>query len=816
MGLKLINSNVLIGSVTFCILSFNICRAAAETLDILALNPQSTDAEVSRVQAIMPADANANALVINAQAHELSEPSNIEIPFVEGEAEIDGDINDEIWSKASSSSLNYVTRTFDNTVPPVTTKVSYFENGKTLFVLFQAFDDEPQNIRAFWRDRDSLSGQDLVGIKLDTYGDGRLAYQFFVNAFGVQTDAIENEMTGNESASWNGIWRSSGKITDTGYQVELAIPLRILNFKEADEVKNWGIEFVRFYSRKLEYRISHVPYDRGNSCYLCQLGSASGFETAKQGQNLAVVPTAVVAAGRTRTPEESMDWENFDNQEIGLDVKWAITPEISLLGTFNPDFSQVESDVAQLSVNNTFALFFDERRPFFVENEDYFTSDQTLIYTRNINAPDYGAKVTGRVDKHSLGVFVANDETTSFIVPGNLGSSIASIEEESLNLGLRYRFDYSEELSIGTVVTLRETDSYHNYVTGIDAKYRLSDIDTVQVQAVRTETEYPFDLYQSFCDDNCSSSDELSESALRTNSPDAIEGLSYRINYRRNAEKYFWRAGHYYTDGDFRADLGFQSSVDRVTSVIGGGYIWRNQDSWWNRIRVNGDWDITHNTDGELIERESEIYASIRGDYQSFFEIGLLQRDRVGLRQDATNLRIDDNTQLFDEKRISSYFTTRPNQYFSVDAFVAKGEFIDFSNNRLGDQFEFEPGVSINVGAHARLNIEHAYVDFDAAGEDLFTANLTDVRLTYQFDQRQFLRLTLAYADVERNQENYTDVVNLKEVNVGYQILYSYKVNPLTKFFLGYSESAYDQDDLRELTTNGRSVFMKMSYAWLR
>lgn len=742
--------------------------------------------------------------------------SLITIPYFEHDAKIDGILDEPEWLKAHEVRLAYTTRPTQNNTPPVETIVRYYENGTTLYVAFIAKDPNPEAIRAFFRDRDSIFGQDLVGVKLDTYGDGRLAYQYFTNAFGNQVDSIENQMTGSESESWNGIWESVGKITEQGYQVEIAIPLRLMNFEETNEIKRWGIEFVRFYPRKIQYRLSHVPFDRNDSCGLCQMGFVDGFKRAKQGQNIAIVPTAVVGKGETRSPAESLDWQHSDNKEIGLDVKWALTPEITLLGTLNPDFSQVEADAAQLTVNNTFALFFEERRPFFVENADYFSSDQNLIYTRNINAPDYGAKITGRSDQHSLGLFVANDETTSFVVPGNLGSSVATIDEESLNLGLRYRYDYSDDLSIGTVLTLRDSDIYHNYVSGIDARYRLNETDTIRVQAVVSDTQYPSALFNNFCANRCETSEELSESALRTQNEDSFDGLSYRINYRRNTNDYFLRLGHFYVDGDFRADLGFQSTVDRVTTVVGGGYTWWQENGWWNRIRVNGDWDITHTTDGELIEKESELYASIRGDYQSFIELGVLQRNRVGLRQDNTNLRIDGNAQQFDENRISLFFVTSPNQYLTFDFWTNKGEAIDFANNRLGKRFEFSPELVVNVGKHMRVNVEHTYVDFDAENQDLFSANLTDLRVTYQFDQRQLLRLTLAYTDIVRNQSNYIDTVDSEYRDYGYQLLYSYKVNPLTKFFLGYSESAFETDDLDKLVVNGRAVFMKVSYAWLQ
>jgi hypothetical protein len=642
-----------------------------------------------------------------------------------------------------------------------------------------------------------------------------LAYQFYVNPLGVQTDSIENEMTGNESDSWNGIWESAGQLTDTGFVVEMKIPLRLMNFEESDALKNWGIEFVRFYPRSDSYRLSHVPFDRNNACNLCQMGEASGFKQAQQAQNLVVVPTLVVGSGRSRDPQESLDWEYENNQEVGFDVNWGITPELTLSGTINPDFSQVESDVAQLNINNTFALFFDERRPFFVENEDYFSSNQNLIYTRNINAPDYGAKITGRVDQHSIGFFVANDQSTRFLIPGNLGSTVALIEEESINLASRYRFDYSDDVSVGLISTLRSSDSYENLVLGADTRVRISEQDTVRAQVVSSQTEYPEFLQSDFCDNDCVESEDFSEAALRTANSDNFSGKSYIVRYDREADNYTINARHSASDSDFRADLGFLSTVDRKQSVVGGSYYWRNTNSWWNEIRLNGDWDITHNDNNELIEKELEGYASIQGDYQTLVRAGWRTRDRVGLRENESTLAIDDNTQLFEETSVSLYVQTRPNPVVNYDFFTRVGDRIDFANNRLGEQVFIENKLKLNIGTHVRIELAHTRSDLDADNSDLFLANLFDLRATYQFDTRQFIRLIAIYSDVKRNQSNYSFDVDKRSKDLGLQLLYSYKINPLTKFFIGYSQNAFDDDDVNKLRVNNQSVFMKFSYAWL-
>ncbi|MEP1448631.1 MAG: DUF5916 domain-containing protein [Paraglaciecola sp.] len=739
----------------------------------------------------------------------------LDIPNITADIKVDGELDEEQWQQAKELELNYVTSPFENTRPPVTTKVKMFENGHTLFVAFIAQDPKVENINAFYRDRDGIWSDDLVGIKLDTFNDSRLAYQFFVNPLGIQADSIQNEMTGSESDSWDGIWQSAGKIVATGYQVEIAIPLRILNFEEGSKHKVWGAELVRFFPRTDRLRISNMPLDRNNSCDLCQMGAISGFKKAKQGKNLALIPTLVLGKGQSREPEDSMVWEDSDNKELGLDLKWGITPEVSLQATLNPDFSQVEADVAQLSINDTFALFFDEKRTFFLENSDYFSSNYDLVYTRNVGAPDYGAKVTGRIDQHTFGVFVANDESTTFLVPGNLGSSIASFEEESTNVALRYRYDLSENLSVGWTSTLRDAQDYYNYVNGIDAKYQLTDKDTFRAQILRTDTQYPIDLYKEFCDDNCEQPQDYSETALRLNNSEAFSGKAYTVSYDHDERNWDFSLYRNSRGAGIRTDLGFGSLADRHQSVIGGGYNWFSENTWWNKIRLSGDWDISHNDDGAFLEKEAEAYLSMNGRMQSYFEIGLLKRDRVGLRDDPSKLSIVNNTSLFTEKMLSFYFEMRPTSTWYLSTFSRIGDQIDFDNNRLGKLLLVRPTINWNLGKSLQLNLRHTYQNLDVDNQQLFTANLSDFRATYQFDQRQFLRLILVYSDIERNQQNYSFDVDAISKGLGTQLLYSYKLNPLTKFFVGYSDSAYQDDVLTTLTKNQRSVFMKFSYAWL-
>lgn len=738
---------------------------------------------------------------------------SVVVPYLAETVTIDGIVNESVWKEAATVPLTFVTRPFENTAPPVSTTARIFENGENIYIAFSAQDNDISQIRALFRDRDSVWNNDLVGIKIDTFGDSRLSYQFFVNPHGIQTDAIENQMTRSESDSWNAIWDAQARINDDGYTVEMALPFRIMNFIDSDGPKQWRAEFVRFYPRENNLRISNRPVDRNNACNLCQMGEMRGFASAKQGKNLSLTPYAVAGYARNRQPQS--DWQYQNNQEVGVDINWGISSDMLLQATINPDFSQVEADAGQLGINNPFALFFPEQRPFFLENADFFSTQYDLVYTRNIGAPDLGTKLTGRINNHTFGILAANDESTTFLVPGNLGSSVARINEQSTNVAGRYRYDVSDNLSFGTIATGRHASTYHNVVVGIDSRYQITPSDTLRVQFLRSQTDYPDDLYTTFCRNECNDDNDINETTLRTRFDDSFSGNTYKVDYRHEERTWYMIANRTSTQSDFRADLGFESTVDRHKNVLGGGRIWWSDDSWWNRFEFGGDWDITHNDDGELIEREVQAQFELNAAYQSYFNFGWVKRDTVGLRENGASLSIDGNTTRFTEQQFSLYFEAQPSRTLYFENFVRIGDRIDLRNNRLGKQRLFEPSITLNLGQKLSVSVSHEYNQIDVNDAELFTANLSDLRMSYQFDAKQFVRLALVYADIKRNPDNYLMSVDARERSLGTQLVYSYMINPLSRLFIGYGDSAIADEDNPGLARTEQAVFMKFSYAWL-
>jgi len=585
----------------------------------------------------------------------------------------------------------------------------------------------------------------------------------------------------------------------------MAIPFKSLRFSQSDKPQEWGLEILRFYPRDFRHRFANTPVDRNISCRVCQFDKIRGFANAKPSESLQFTPTLVV--GQTESREDALTpWQDSGvENEVGLDFRWGVTQDIILNATINPDFSQVEADAAQLDVNNTDSLFLEEKRPFFLDGRDYFNTLRNLVYTRNIAAPDYGVKVTGQSNGHSFGAFVVNDETTQMIIPGRLGSSSYVFDDDlgdtsSENQVLRYAYDFGNKNTAGLMYTHRAADDYDNRTFSFDANYWLDEFNSFSIQYISTDTESPDQLVNEFVDE------------LDINVDPEMQGDALIAEYRYQSRN--WWANFDYLDIDkgFRADLGFIRRSDFNKWVVGGGHRWfpESEDSWWTRISLSGDYDQTEDQSGELLEEEVELKFNVNGAYQSELRTGIGARDRLWYTSDNGNL----TPELFRENFQFIRGQFRPIGDLELELFTEWGDKVDFDNYRIGKQFRVRPELEWQINTHWLTRLEYNYVDFDAAGDDLFEANIINYRLTYQFDVRSFLRFTLQRTDISQNQSNYIDDVDAVYKAQSVQLLYSYKISPQTLFFAGYSDGGFQDDTISTIEKTDRAIFMKFSYAW--
>lgn len=713
-----------------------------------------------------------------------------DIPFSDAQFSIDANLDDPIWSDARTIDLAYETKPGENLPARVKTEARIVENGSFFLVSFKAYDPEPEKIRGFYNDRDAAYNDDYVGVVIDSFNDERRAFKFFVNPLGAQIDMIQDDISRREDDSWNATWKSSAKITDDGYIVEMAIPLNILRFRSDVDVHTWGLDFVRFYPRVSRFLMASNPQDVNLSCYLCQLKKYTGLKNVKPSENLEVVPTFVASQNETRQVEPISPWEKESDADLSLDVRWGITPSNTINLTVNPDFSQVEADSAQLSVNNTFSLYFAERRPFFLDSADYFEGLIDLVHTRNIVAPNLGVKYTMKKERDTGGVIFADDDFTNILLPRQDGSRIESINAKSENAIFRYRRDIGKYSSLGIVSTARQADDYNNRVISIDGKTRFSDTDAVRFEYATTSTDNPESL--------------VLNNELNLN--DSQHGDGRKIRYDHNSRNWFAYVEHQHYDPEFRADLGFISRVNYDYNVFGLGHIWRGDtEGWWHQFQLWIDVDVTHQVDtDDLVEREQEIFFGVNGPMQSYYEVSFLDRDQLyeGVQHQ--------------ENSVAFYGEFSPFSGLNANGYLRVGDALDVTSNRIVDSINLEPSVQWNARRDLYLSLSANFLKFEDDVQELFTAYSANTELTYYFTIKNFLRFSLQSSHVDRNLAAYAPENNLDEkfTSRAYQLLYSHKFTPQTVLFLGYSEGGYQNDTTDSFRNNGRTAFLKFSYAW--
>lgn len=720
------------------------------------------------------------------------------IPRISQAPTIDGDISDPIWQKATRVKLAYNTFPLDSTPAEVETTAYVMEDGEYLYIAFDARDPDPEQIKALYRQRDGMFQDDFVGIIIDTFNDERRAYELFVNALGSQGDLVIDETNGfDEDTSWNIIWESAGQITDTGYQVEMAVPFRNLRYQADLTEQVWGIDFLRVFPRDARNQFRDTQRDRAVDCYLCQISKMRGMPNLEtKTTNLEFTPTVTYLNSESREVDPIAPWEtDIDELEVGLDMRWAITEDWILNTTLNPDFSQVEADGAQLDVNTTFALFFPERRPFFLEGADYFSTQSNYVYTRNIADPDVGTKLTGKSDGYTVGLIAARDTTTNILIPSSTGSYIDSLEDvESDILVARLQKNLGSRSNIGALVTSRSANDYSNTLTSIDGTYIIDDHNSIRYEISHSETENPDAIR---FDDG--------EEILAKNQSDT----AMRLQYYHQGENYWFNANYQDRGEDFRADTGFISQVDYKKMIIGGGYSWYGEEgSDWTQFRLNGDWDRTESQSGQLLEEELETYFAIYGPLQLYTQTGVLSRDRFY------------DGEIFKEQWWSNYTRFWPTKNIRLENFVRQGDMIDFSNTQLGDGFDWQTTLTISAGKHFSTTLDRRDFSLDVPGGELFSAIQYDLRFAYQFDLKNRLSLIVQHTDIERNgalynRNNDSDPDNDIDAifrDLSTQLIYSYQVNAITRLFVGYSDAGFENDNINRIEKTDRTLFAKFSY----
>jgi len=714
-----------------------------------------------------------------------AEKKPLDVPLVEGNVKVDGMLEEELWQQALKLELKFEVYPGANIPPPVRTEVFIAHNKTKFFIAFRAYDPSPSSIRARFTDRDNISEDDRVGISLDTFNDQRRVYTFICNPFGIQAEAVESNRESNYS--WDAIWASAGRIDKQGYIVEMSIPFSSLRFqrKKQGQLQVWGFDAFRSYPRNIDRTLGLIPRDRNNNCYYCQLEKIIGFKHAKAGKNIEIDPSVSTLVTREREDFPGGKWVKKDSKlDPGITAHWGFTPNMTLSAAINPDFSNVEADVAQLDINTRFALFYPEKRPFFLEGASIFTTPLPIVYTRSLADPDWGIKLTGKAGQHTLGFYSGQDNITNLVFPGSQVSASTSLDKKTIGTVLRYRLDLGAASTVGLLLTDREGSEYFNRTGGIDAHLRLNRKKQVKIQALASWTRYPEQV------------------ASGHGQPfDRFTGTALDLFFRHESKTLGYYAGYRQVSPNFRADLGYMPQVDYRNA--GGGFIfawWGGSDKWYTFINLQPSFEYKVDFDNHLLNKNVKIASTYYGPGQSVFitEGKLEKQSFMG--------------NLFDTGEGLFYFSIQPSGSLQLWLGGIFGKQIDFANTRQGDRVFINPGFGYKAGRYFSVNLDHIFEHLEVDAGGLYTANVSNLRIVYQFSRRAFLRTILQYVHYDYNTENYTFSLDPEYKHLFTQVLFSYRINPQTMLFLGYSDDYYGFQHI-PLKQANHTLFLKIGYA---
>lgn len=727
-----------------------------------------------------------------AQQFEPQWKPTLDVPRIDARIVVDGELDDAGWRTAARARGFAEVDPGDQTEPPVHSEAWIAYDAEFLYVALIAHDD-PETVRASLRDRDSIFRDDYFGVMLDTYGNYSWGYEIFVNPLGIQGD-LRMLADGNEDISFDIVFESEGRVTDQGYQVELAIPFSSLRFPDREE-QVWHANFWRDHQRDVRRRYAWAATDRDNSCFQCNWGTLTGIRGVEPSQSLDVIPSVVGfqtgALEDGGDPGSGIDDEPAEG-EVSLNVRYGLTSSASAEATLNPDFSQIESDAVEIDVNSTFALFFPERRPFFQEGSDLYSTWIDAIYTRSIVNPDAASKLTGRFGNGSFLYMLARDDNAAFILPTEERSFRLAGDNAWVNIA-RARQAYGEGSHVGALVTDRRTggatDGYDltgsNSVFGLDGRHRFTRNFQVEYQVLRSYTEEPNTPELTLDrDDDGDIEFDLRDLAIGDDGHDlgfngeSFLGMANYVSLEYNGRVFSHDIDYWAYSPTFRTDAGFTTRNDYREVILSesfwlrpNGKLISSWGMWGNTGRV---WNYT--TDG-FEDEWVRLGADANLPGQTGLSVsGLYSREAFA------------DTVIPDIRTFEASINTTPAGWLELGAETTVGKLIyrDRDDPFLGDAFGVGTFVRLRPSSRLEMTVNWDYQEMGVPLDDRrrmeddptieeggkrFAGYVVNARLGYQFTRRFFLRLITRY-------DGFSDAVSVDP-------LFTYRVNPFTVFFAG-------------------------------
>jgi hypothetical protein len=669
---------------------------------------------------------------------------------------------------------------------PTTAYLSY--DDKNLYVGWICKDD-PKKIRARVARRKDLESDDRVTINIDTFHDHKRAYWFDVNPYAIQYDGITTDGLGDD-ASWETLWYTDARILKDGYVVLQTIPFRSLRFPDS-AAQTWGVMLGRFITRNNEFAMWPAVTRRRAPQFVGQFGTMEIADDISPGRNVQFIPYGLFS--NSRFLDLAKGFQIHNEARGGVDAKMVLRDAFALDLTLNPDFSQVESDEPQVTVNQRYEVYFPEKRPFFMEKASLFSTPENLFFSRRIVDPQFGARLTGTAGRWSVGLLAADDQAPGAALPVDDPMH----GKRALDGVLRGERGFGRQSHVGVLATSYDFGARYNRVGSLDARIRLGGNWTLFGQATASATRG-------------------SDGVRRA-------GPAYYVSLRHNGRH--TNLSSTYTDRspDFRTQLGYITRVDIREWKHTAGYIWRPRASALVSFGPGLTEEVVWNRQGLVRDWSATPYFEFGMRRATYFQIGFMQgfelyRD-IGFRK----------------RGAYAAFTTQWYRWLALTAQYSASRGINYYPAQglppfPGRSSMFYGALTLHATRRLRFDETYNYSRLEARREWLpdpsiapgaaFVNHILRSKASYQFTREFSLRAIVDYNAVLANPSM---VATERSKKAGVDILFTYLLHPGTAVYIGYSNTRENLAFNPALspavwrtsgpeTTTGRQFFVKLSY----
>jgi hypothetical protein len=747
---------------------------------------------------------------------------HVDVPRMDSTATVDGILNEPVWSKAARLTGFSQLQPVDGRPAEEPTEVLVWYAPDAIWFGIRAKEIHGNVVRATKANRDDIASEDHVQILLDTDNSQQIAFLFGVNALGVQQDGTRSAQfaggAGGVSATGGGfrninpldgsvdlnpdyVFESKGRLVSDGYEVEVRIPFKSLRYQDA-RVQSWGIHILRRVQHT-GFQDTWAPAIRAAANFFGQAGTLDGLHDMHRGLVLEATPTMTARVDGAPTANSGHEYDG--KTEFGADAKWGIRQNLTLNATVNPDFSQVEADVGQVLLNERFALFYPEKRPFFLDGLELFDAPNQLIYTRRIVAPRGGVKLAGKaLGANVAAMAVQDDQLYSWNGDHHPMFGIA-----------RLRRDFGRKYTLGSVLTTREDGSDYSRLASADFRLYHSKLYFVQLQAGRSWTE-----------------------RLGNNS----DGSLMQADWDRTGRRW----GFHYTlrevEPDFDAAAGFVNRTGLVEARTFNRFSFYGEkgalvQTYGSFVQANRAWD--YSSGRPLLETSEAITptATLRGGWQLSASVG-----RNGFAYDPAAYRdltvvthsgaFSDTVAFtvpgFEKDQYGGSFrvTTPTLKFMSATAGITRGKTPIFREAAGGRSTRIDGAVDLRPTTSIRASLSFSRQTLDRTANDsrFSTETIPRVKIEYQMTRAIFFRLVGQYAARSRTSlrdRNGNAILVNGVLDAGTRSnefttdwLFSYRPIPGTLAYFGYGSTMTEPKEFRfsglERTHDG--FFGKLSY----